>query len=194
MVIKTLSRMLGLMILGSALLALDLPAQDPAPSVAEAARRSREQKKKAAKPATVITDDTLHPSGSAPATSDQERAKPADSSGPESATNQDSKQTDATAADKEKKRKAEIDALKQRIAEQKETVKLTQREIVLQQDTFYSNPDYGHDTAGKEKLEALKAELQQKQGVLADLQSKLAALGGTEDPAPAPGPAPSKPI
>ncbi len=182
----------GSVLLLACLSPLVLSAQDPAPSVAEAARRSREQKKKAAKPATVVTDDTLHPSGSASSTPNQENAQPAEPSTSGTTTDQDSKQSDATAADKEKKKKADIDALKQRIAEQKEAVKLTQREIVLQQDTFYSNPDYGHDTAGKEKLDALKADLQQKQGVLADLRSKLASLGGTEDPAPAS--APSKPI
>ena len=39
-----------------------------APSVAEAARRAREQKKKSEKPARVISDDNLKPAPAAPAT------------------------------------------------------------------------------------------------------------------------------
>jgi hypothetical protein len=183
---RTFARSVGLLILGGFLLALNLPAQDPAPSVTEAARRARAQKKKAPKPAPIVTDDTLHPSVTTPAHPAVETAPPADPSASESATNPDSKEA-AAAVDKEKKEKAEIEALKQRIAEQKKTVKLAEREINLQQDTFYSNPDYAHDNAGKDKLDAMKTDLQQKQDALADLQSKLAALGATEDSTSAPG-------
>ncbi len=52
----------------------------------------------------------------------------------------------------------------------KERVNLAQREIAIQQDTFYSNPDYAHDEADNAKLDSIKSALQQKQDVLADLQ------------------------
>jgi hypothetical protein len=176
----------ALLTLAGCLWPLVLTAQDSTPSVAEAARRAREQKKKATKPAPVVTDDTLHPSSSAPASTPETNA-PAHSNTPDSsAAPQEPKKDAATSADDDKKKKAEIESLKQRISEQKETVKLAQREIALQQDTFYSNPDYAHDKAGKDKLDALKADLQQKQDALADLRAKLGALGGTEDSTPAP--------
>jgi hypothetical protein len=188
---KKLLRLSGLLILGGVVFVVGLPAQDPAPSVAEAARRAREKKEKTTKPAPVVTDDTLHPSTNAPATATPESTTPAESSASEPVTTPDSKEAKAAAADKEKKKKEEIETLKQRITEQKETVRLAAREIALQQDTYYSNPDYAHDKAGKDKLDAMKSDLQQKQDVLADLRGKLSALGGTEDPAPAS--APSKP-
>jgi hypothetical protein len=174
---------------GGSLAALNLAAQDAAPSVAEAARKSQEQKKKAAKPAPVITDDTLHPNATVPAAATDTNA-PGDSA-KESATDAGpSKKAEGASAEDGKKKKAAIDALKQRLAEQKESVKLAQREIALQQDTFYSNPDYAHDNAGKDKLDTMKSDLQQKQDALADLQAKLTALGAAEDSTPADQPKP----
>lgn len=175
---------LGWLVLAGSLGPGALLAQDPQPSVAEAARHSREQKKKSAKPTTVVTDDTLQRSPRVPGAATQESVKATQPVGLETPAAEDAKQTNGAAADKERRKKAEIEALKQRITEQKELVKLAEREIALQQDTFYSNPDYAHDQAGKDRLAALKAELQQQQDTLADFQSKLAALGGTEDPAP----------
>jgi len=183
--LKIFVRVVCLLTLGGSLAALNLAAQDAAPSVAEAARKSQEQKKKAAKPAPVITDDTLHPNAAAPAAATDSNA-PADSAKGSATDAGPSKKAEGASAEDGKKTKAAIDALKQRIAEQKESVKLAQREIALQQDTFYSNPDYAHDQAGKDKLDAMKSELQQKQDALADLQAKLTALGGAEDSPPAP--------
>jgi hypothetical protein len=183
--LKIFVRVVCLLALAGSLAALNLAAQDAAPSVAEAARKSQEQKKKATKPAPVVTDDTLHPNATAPAAAPESNA-PAESAKESTAASEPSKKAGGVSADDEKKKKAEIDALKQRIAEQKESIKLAQRELALQQDTFYSNPDYAHDKAGKDKLDAMKSDLQQKQDVLADLQAKLAALGGTEDSTPAP--------
>jgi hypothetical protein len=182
--LKIFVRVVCLLTLGGSLAALNLAAQDAAPSVAEAARKSQEQKKKAAKPAPVITDDTLHPNAAAPAAATDSNA-PADSAKGSATDAGPSKKAEGASED-EKKTKAAIDALKQRIAEQKESVKLAQREIALQQDTFYSNPDYAHDKAGKDKLDAMKSDLQQKQDTLADLQAKLTALGAAEDSTPAP--------
>src|SRR5271157_1891787 len=63
----TLVRTIALILPLACSFALPLVAQDSQDtSVAEAARRSREQKKATAKPAPIITDDTLSP---APATS-----------------------------------------------------------------------------------------------------------------------------
>jgi len=183
---KILARLFSLMILGGSLLPLNLRAQDT-PSVAEAARRAREQKKNASKPAPVVTDDTLHPSarteapeGAAPAPPSTAESTP----GTEEAAAAPAKK-DQPSADNEEKKKAEIESLKQQITEQRAAVRLAQRELALQQDTFYSNPDYVHDKAGKDQIDSMKSDLQQKQTVLTDLQSKLAALGESEESKPA---------
>src|ERR1700675_2050291 len=72
---RTLLRTLTLLGLASATLTVPLLAQDnQSDSVAEAARRARAQKKAAAKPATILTDDPRKPgpasSSSAPTSAD----------------------------------------------------------------------------------------------------------------------------
>jgi uncharacterized protein YhaN len=192
---KLFVRSLALFIAAVSFSAIHLAAQD-APSVAEAARRTREQKQASAKPAKVLDNDSLphsstpsQPDSSAPATPSASDATPKDEN---AAASQAPKQPTADSSDDEKK-KAEVEALKQQIADKKHSIDLLQREISLAQDTFYSNPDHVHDTAGKDKLDSMRADLQQQQADLADLQAKLAELGGSEDskPAPAQPPQPS---
>jgi hypothetical protein len=70
-------------------------------------------------------------------------------------------------------------------------VDLVQRSLSLDQDAFYSKPDFSNDKDGKAKLDAEQADLKQKQDDLAQLKAKLAGLGGVEEPkAPTP---PAKP-
>ncbi len=153
-------------------------AQD-APSVAEAARRARQQKQESAKPARVIDNDSLPaaPATSSPATAP---APASDSSSAPAAANASDSSASGTsgvnAADEEEK-KAQIEALKQEIADKKERINLQQREMALAQDTYLSNPDHEHDTAGKSKLDSMQSDLSQLQAQLTDLQAKLAALG-----------------
>lgn len=165
-----------------------LAAQD-APSVAEAARRAREQKKASAKPATIITDDTLHPASATPATPGSDVAPApapaqADSSAPAPAQEGGKPET---ASNDEKKEK--LAALKKQLADLQERVNVLQREIALEQDNFYRNPDYVHDTAGKQKLDALRDDLQQQESELSDLKAKMAELdSGDSKPASSTGP------
>jgi hypothetical protein len=172
---------------------LRLAAQD-APSVAEAARRAREKKEAAAaKPAPLITDDTLHPKPAAPANATDSAAQAgpgtSETAAPAQAGAAESTAKNAKSDDEEEK-KAKIAALKKEIAQKKESVDLLQRELTLDQSTFYRNPDYSHDTAGKAKLDSMQSDLQQQKADLADLRAKLAELGGTEETAP---PAPATP-
>jgi len=183
----------ALLAAGVSLFALSLAAQD-APSVAEAARRAREQKKASTKPATVITDDTLHPSTATPATpgpnvapssapGQAESAAPAalenTAAAEGAAPSEGAEKAQASSDDAEKKTK--VDALKQQIAQAQMRVNMLQREIALAQDNLYRNPDYVHDTAGKEKLASLQDDLQQGQTELADLKAKIADLGGSAE-------------
>lgn len=175
--------------------ALPMAAQDSQDaSVADAARRAREQKKASVKPATVITNDTLSP---APATSpatppasgaesttstgSQTPAATADATAAIPASDASAKTAPATPEDTEEKKK-QIDSLKQELARLQDEVDLAQRSLSLDQDAFYTRPDSSDDKDGKAKLDAAVAELKSKQDDLAQLKAKLADLRFVEEP------------
>jgi hypothetical protein len=178
---KFILRSLALFLAAFSLFSIRLAAQDDASSVADAARKSRQQKQDAAKPAHVIDNDAIPPSPSASASSSN---APADNTSAPPAA-----KPEANPAD-EAKKKDETDVLKKEIADKKEKVNFQQREIALVQDTYYSNPDRERDTATKDKLNSMQADLTQAQSELADLQAKLAA---TEPPTEEKPPEPAKP-
>jgi uncharacterized coiled-coil protein SlyX len=172
-------------------------------SVADAARRAREKKKAAEKqPAPVITDDTLKPSAPAspeanvptPATSSE--AAPAPASGaqptadPSGAANAEAAPgAPASEADQKTQASGELASLKQQVADAQKGLELLQRDLSLQQDTYISNPDHSHDTAGKAKLDAMQQQVTEKQQEVDALKTRLAALQEslktTAPPAPA---------
>jgi hypothetical protein len=166
-------------VLASALLSPAAFAQSQ-DSVAEAARRAREKKKTAAKPAKVVTDETLDvkkgdvQSAAAeqlrmPGTPETQ-AQPAPANAPSSAAPSEKK-----GAEDEKLAK-ELAALKEQIKQAQSDLDLAQRDQALQQDTYFSNPDYVHDTAGKAKLDAIKQLITDKQHELDRLKARLAEL------------------
>jgi DNA repair exonuclease SbcCD ATPase subunit len=163
-------------------------------SVAEAARRSRAQKKNSEKPAKVVTDETLEVKKGEvqSAAAEQLRmpgapetpAQPAPANTPSSAAQNEKK------ASEDEKLAKELAALKEQIKQAESDLDLAKREQALQQDTYFSNPDYVHDTAGKAKLDAIKQQITDKQQELDRLKARLAEL----QPAPATPPAaPPKP-
>ena len=199
---KIIVRTLSLAFAGVSLLALNVVAQEPAaPSVAEAAKRAREQKeqkKDTAKPTPVITNDTLAPSPSTSPTNPPAgpESPPADA-GDKSASGAaaGAAKNSATDAAEEAKRKEQLEALKKLIAEKQREVDLAQRELALEQDTYFSKPTYTADKNGKAKIDADQADINEKKAQLASLRAEFGALGGVEDAKPAPGttPAPEKP-
>jgi hypothetical protein len=171
-------------------------------SVAEAARRARAQKKNSEKPAKVITDDTLDVKKGdvQSATAEQLRipgtpetpAQPAagaanaqngGAAGDASANAQGSKNI----SDEDKSRailKQRV-ALKGKIKDAQSDLDLLQREFQLDQDTFYSSPDYANNPSGKAKLDAMKQQIADKQQELERLKAELAALpAAPETPKP----------
>ena len=163
-------------------------------SVAEAARRAREQKKSAAKPVKVVTDETLEvkkgdvQSAAAeqlrmPGTPETQ-AQPVPANAPSSAAQNEKK------ASEDEKLAKEIAALKEQIKQAESDLDLAKREQALQQDTYFSNPDYVHDTAGKAKLDAIKQQITDKQQELDRLKARLAELQPASATPPA---APPKP-
>jgi len=167
----TLSRLFFSVVFASALLSVTASAQSQ-DSIADAARRTREKKKTAAKPAKVITDETLDvkkgdvQSAAAeqlriPGTAEAQ-AQPAPSNAPK--------------APEDEKLAKELAALKEQIKQAQSDLDLAQREQALQQDTYFSNPDYVHDTAGKAKLDAIKQQVTDKQQIVDRLKGRLAEL------------------
>ena len=149
-------------------------------SIAEAARRSREQSKNATKPSKVITDDDL----------DKKNVKPGQQGltvdGPPKLETQpptpdavaeaevsDSQPTDPATAPSDD---PEIKKLKEQIADAEKDADLLKRDLALKQDTFFSNPDYVHDTAGKKALDAQQQDINAQQENINRLKARLAAL------------------
>lgn len=149
-------------------------------SVAEAARRAREKKKDSAKPAKVITDDTLDVKKGDVQSAVAEEPKIA---GAPEAANQSASGTANPAASDAKTQAAQDDKLKKEIAAVKERLKdalgdldLLQRENRLDQDTYYSKPNFASDTAGKQKLDDEQQKMSDKRQEIDRLKAKLTDL------------------
>lgn len=152
-------------------------------SVAAAARRAREQKKTAVKPARVFTDEDIKPA--APAASAPVPAA-ADTSNPPAAPANAA--VPAAPGPKDEKAAKELAEVKALIKEIQSDIDLLQRQQSLEQDSYFSNPDYVHDTAGKAKRDALKQQVSDKQLDLERLKARLAELQPAPDTSTIPPP------
>ena len=157
-------------------------------SVAEAARRAREQKKAQTKPAKVITEDDVKPAAqSTPATPASPDATAASRTpAPPAAPTADAVSAppggSSPAPDaKDQKNAKELAELKSKIKEAGSDLDLLQREQSLENESHYSSADYVHDTAGKAKLDALKQQISDKQQELERLKAQLAALPASQE-------------
>ena len=169
-----------------------LPAAAPAQSqdsesVAEAARKARAQKKNPEKPAKVITNETLNVKKgdvqSAVAEQPRMPGSPETPARPAAGTANTPAQDSKNASEEDKARAAlkERVALKEKIKAAQSDLDLLQREYQLDQDSYYSSPDYAKNTAGKDKLDALKQQISDKQQELEQLKTKLAALPAPQE-------------
>jgi hypothetical protein len=153
-----------------------------AQSVVEAARRDRERTKDAKKPAKVVTNDDLEPSASE-SRSSSANASSSSAAPLQPAAQASSETSSATSpADDQavkKQQAAELSDLKKKLADAQSDLDLIQRQIALQQDTFYSNPDYIHDTAGKAQLDQMHQQASEKKQVVDSLKAQLDALQQT---------------
>ena len=169
----------ALVLLGAFLPVAFSQSQD-SQSVAEAARRARERKKDSAKPGKVITDETLDVKKgdvqSAVAEEPQiagapDTAKQSGNGAVNPATS-DSK----TPAAKDERLKKEIAAVKEQLKDALSDLDLLQRENRLDQDTYYSEPNFAGDTAGKQKLNDEQQKIRDKRQDIDRLKAKLADL------------------
>jgi len=175
-------------VLGAALVhSQDARAQDAATpqnqSVADAARQTREAKKNAAKTSKVISDDDI----------DTKKVKPgaeglnvgsqpkSDSQPPNAGAVSAVEAADQAAAATEtgsgkKGEDPEIARAKAEVAEAAKQLDLLQRGFALDQDSYYSKPDYMSDKAGKAKLDAEQQQIGDKQQEVDRLKAHLAEL------------------
>lgn len=169
---KTAFRLLTILVCVASFPVLYVSAQDSqnAPSVAEAARRARQQKEAASKPTTVLTNDNLP-------------AAPDSTTNTNSAANTNA-QPDSPASDgqsaSDSGKKDEIDALKKQIAEKQQSVDVLRRDLALEQDNFYRKQDYQRDSAGKQKLDSMQSDLKTQEDELSALKAKLTDLAGAD--------------
>lgn len=158
-------------------------------SVAEAARRAREQKKNA-KPVRTLTNDDLPPASPAlegqPAAAPVEQANPQDQTTGPAKTGEKAvateKSTKQQAGDEEKRaeRKAELEKAVKRatadLAESEHELNILQRKQALDSDSYYSKTDYQSDTAGTATLDEDQQQIGDKKGQIEALKTKIAEL------------------
>jgi len=160
-------------------------------SVVDAAQRSRELKKNAARPPRVITNDDLDRQlprrvqedfrAAALATPQTDLANvntaavpKADFQGTAHTSNDSglkNNETEEAAAED-----AEIARLKAQLALAENALKWQQRELLLKQNTIYSNPAYTTTHTGKAQLDSAKLEIEQTQREIDALKGPLADL------------------
>jgi len=172
--------------------ALRAQSQDNAPSVAEAARKTKEQKKAAPKQSHVITEDTL---SLRPASADTGAAPPPGTvinttpvmpstetpASPKGASAETTKSAESSAptpadAKKAEEQAAEIAKAKEMLAQLQSELDLLKRQLALNSETHYSNPDYARDTNGKSKLDDLQKAIGDKQISVQELKQQLEEL------------------
>ena len=177
---------IAVLLAGSSFLAARLAAQAPQePSIAEAARINREQKKSAPKTAPVITNDTFGTSASskaaaaAPTAGVARTTQPAENLSQNLATEAKDSGTSAQpelSKEDADKLKAEIAAIKQELKDKQGEVELLQRLLNLDREAYYSKPDSSREADGKTKLDAEQDELTQKSQEFEKLKAKLQSI------------------
>ena len=162
-------------------------------SVADAARQSRAAKK--AKTAKVISDEDIDSSSYRPGNQGLNvgSAPTSDTQGPNAAeVKADLKADEAqvaaeTTATVKPGEDPAIAKAREELAAAAAKLDLLKRANALDQDTYFSKPNYTTDHDGKSKLDAEKAEINDQQAVVDDLKAKLEQLKaehGVVDPEP----------
>ena len=181
---------LGVMVVGlcaglflcSAAFAQDAQAPQ-SPSVADAARAARAGKKNAAKPAKIIGDDDIAKKSVKPGAQGLNVGAAPESSAvpPSAAAVSADVASDQAAASAEthairKGEDPELAKAKEDLAEAAKQLDLLQRGSALDQDTYFSKPNYTDDKDGKAKLDAEQQQINDKQQVVDRLKARVAEL------------------
>jgi hypothetical protein len=162
-------------------------------SVVEAARHSREQMKNAARPARVITNDDLdtkHPrrdqedfntgTSTSPQTESPNASTLASIKAETQVATSVNKKSISISGEEESERAAdelaEIPKLKGQLSSTQNDLIWQQRELLLNQNTVFSNPSYTATHAGQSDLNSMQLQIDQKQKEIEALKGPLANL------------------
>ena len=152
-------------------------------SVADLARRLREQKKSAPEAKRVWTNDNLPQLAGAPVNVVGRTAQPGqatpgetEASGSAPAAGQGAKSADKEKEKDRAKAEAELAQEKQHLETAKHELDLLQRDFDLHRQQFYSDPGYTSNTEGKEALDRLAEQVEAKRQEVQQIEQKIAAL------------------
>jgi len=143
------------------------------PSVAEAARRAREQKKDAPRARVIWTNDNL-PSAPQAAVNVVGAPRAAEPAG--AGTGQPPAEASAAREAERARVEAELESAKAELAQAQRRLDLTRRELQLQRQQFFSNPQYQTDDAGRARLQQLEAQEQEQAAAVVALEQRIAEL------------------
>jgi hypothetical protein len=157
---------------------------DPAPSVAEAARRAREKKKENAKPVRTLTNDDLPAAPAGDAVTGTATPTPAakgeDAVAPTADEDSEKKSPAAGNDEKAKLRKeynaAALERAKKQLAQLLSELDIMERKAVLDSDSYYSKTDYASDKEGKANLDAEAQQISDKKQAADELKARVAEL------------------
>ena len=183
---RIISALLATVCLPIIALAQSQDTQSPqSTSLADAARQTRAKKKNpssSSKSPKVITDDDLDRGNFQPGQEGLNVGAAAKlETGAPSARAVAAAEAADNAADQDALREAteqegEIARLKLQITQAEQDLDLVRRQLTLDQDTYFANPDYEHDVAGKAKLGVEKQRIDDKQQDIERLKTRLAQL------------------
>lgn len=169
--------------------ALAQSQDDSAPSVAEAARRTREQKKTAAKPVRTVTNDDLPAapvSGANAAEAQVNPRKAEENAAPTNDANQaqTAPVNDEKTGEKNAENAAALEHAKKELAQAEHELDVTQRKAALDSDAYYSKPDFANDKDGKANLDAEAQQISEKKEAVETLKARVAELQALVGEAP----------
>lgn len=146
-------------------------AQQTGQSLADAARKAKEQQKQAPKAKVVWTNDNLPTSATVSVVGQPQQGNAADAAQAQPAEEAGTAPTSDDANDLAKATAELADAQKD-VESLKTDLDIAQREYKLDSDQYYGTPDYAADQQGQAKLDTEKSEMAAKQEALEAAQKK----------------------
>lgn len=147
-------------------------------SVADAARRVRQQKAQEPKAVRVYTNDNLP--GAPGAVSAVRTSGPASTGAAAPSGTAEAAREPAAASKEEDQERSEVEdkiaKTKERLATQKKDLELLSRDHDLERQQFFSNPGYSTDSAGRARFDALGNQVNAKRQEVQETEQELGAL------------------
>jgi hypothetical protein len=175
--------------------------QKPTQTLADAARRSREQKKEQAKPArfwdndsipttpngvSVVGDATASSAPAADTADDKASNLPPTGAAAVPGASAPAPGNDTGAAKNSRAADAELNAAKEHLKQLTADLDLLTRRYDLDRRTYYGKPDYSKDTDGAENLKIEQSQIEAKRQEVAEAQKKVDEAQAKLGPPPAP--------